>query len=304
MNLRRIDLNLLIVLDAILAERNITRAADRLHLSQPALSHALARLRIALNDPIVTRQQGIMVPSPKALRLQEPLRKQLEQLESMLTGLDVFDSATLTDVLYVGASDYAEFLLMPAVVEQAQTLAPRLCLITRSVPSVSQYLSAGKVDMAIVFSDAPIADLHQATLVTDRLVCLMAADRPAAPRELTLESYLAGRHVQVSLRGVLEGAPDKALAARGLMRTVGFATPHFLAAASMVARTDLIMTIPFCVAQRLASQMPLRILELPIEHPQVELRLVWHPRTDGDAGRAWVRGLIMAAAETLRASPL
>lgn len=298
MHTRKIDLNLLVVLEAILAERNVTRAAERLHISQPALSHALARLRVALKDPMLVRERGTMVPTPKALRMEAPLRAVLRQLEGILSTLEDFDPALLEETIHLGATDYADFVLMPAVVELLRAKAPALKVIVRDIAAdhLGEHLSTGKIDMAIAFSADQVAGLHEDVLFADTYVCIGRRTRVKA---LTLDQYLAAKHVQVSHRGLLGGVPDQTLAARGLSRDVVISTPHFMAAASIVARTDLLMTTPRRVGERLVSELPVRLYEPPYQLPKIEFKLVWHGRTHAEAGQQWVRGMMRDAAAGL-----
>lgn len=303
MHTRRLDLNLLVVLEAILAERNVTRAAKRLHISQPALSHALARLRVALGDPLLVREAGVMVPTPKALRMEAPLSRVLQELEDLLAAQADFNPATLDETLYLGATDYAEFVLIPAVAARLRAQAPALKFITRDISAdlLGKHLSTGKIDMAIAYSPSPTpaAGVHEEVLFEDRYVVIAARD---LIEELTLDNYLSHKHLQVSLRGQLGGIPDQVLATLGKAREVVFSTPHFLAAAGIVAKSDLLMTTPRRVGQRLARELPLRVFEPPYRLPKIELRLVWHARTQLDSTQQWVRRVLRESARELPAS--
>lgn len=297
MNIQKIDLNLLVVLNALLDERSVSRVARRLHLSQPAVSHALARARIALEDPLLIRDGGSMVPTPQAMRLQAGLREVLASMEELLGRMRPLEPARLTEVVHLGMTDYADFLLMPSIVERLRAQAPGVRLIARDVSSdlLAQDLFSGRIDMAVAPSVEVAPNLHQELLYEERYVCLAAQDFRG---RLTLKRYLQSQHVQVSYRGVLAGGPDDGLLRMGLSRNVVLSTPHFMAAAGAVARAGLLMTTMERLAWRLVREhLPLRILDVPFELPKIELELAWPSRTHLDSAQAWMRSVIRDVAE-------
>lgn len=302
MNSRRMDLNLLAVLDALLAEQNVSRVAERLHLTQPAVSHALARARQALDDPLLLRQGGRMVPTPKGLRLQAPLRAILSDLDGLLQGIREFDPARVQDTIQIGVTDYGDFVLMPAVVEQLRQAAPGLRVVTRAVVSdqVHDALASGRIDMIVAFATAATPGIHEEVLFEESYMCVASAGFEG---ELTLARYLEADHVQVSYGGLLTGGPDEALQKLDLHRRVVLSTPHFMAAAAAVARTQLLMTTPSQVAHALVRDLPLRSFAPPFALPRIKLYLSWHPRTQLDPVQGWVRGVLRDAAAGLSRPP-
>lgn len=291
----RFDLNLMTVLDVLLRERSVSRTAVRLNLSQPAVSHALARAREAFGDPLLVREGSVMRPTPMALRLEAPLSDVLGGVERMLQTTRRFDPMDLQGQVRIGMSDYADFLLLPSLLEYLRVHAPGLAILSRDMSSekVADELSTGKIDMAISFKLAHKPGIHERHLISDRHVCLAPKSTRGA---MTLDRYLAARHVQISYRGAFAGGADEALDRMGLARTVVVFTPHALAAAATAARARLVMTTPERLALNLVKIFPLRMFELPFDLPELELTMAWHARNDADAAQSWLREAISAVA--------
>ena len=294
-NSSRFDLNLMTVLDVLLQERSVSRTAARLNLSQPAVSHALARAREAFGDPLLVREGSLMRPTPLALRLEAPLSEVLGGVERMLKTTRSFDPMQLEGQVRIGMSDYADFLLLPSLLEHVRVHAPGLCIVSRDMSSekVADELSTGKIDLSISFKLAHKPNIHERHLINDRYVCLAPNSMRGA---MTVERYLAARHVQISYRGVFAGGADEALDRMGLARTVAVFTPHVLAAASSAARAGLVLTTPERLARSLVQLFPLKLFELPFELPELELTMAWHARNDADAAQSWLRESIAAVA--------
>lgn len=296
----RFDLNLLTVLDVLLRERSVSRAAVRLNLSQPAVSHALNRARAAFGDPLLVREGSVMRPTPQALRLAPSLAELLGGIERMVQTTRRFDPMRLSGEVRVGMTDYADFLLLPRLLEHLRAHAPGLRILSRDLQSdtVADALAAGQIDMAVAFKLADAVRIRQRHLVDERYVCL-------APRSvrtaLTLERYLAQQHVQISYRGIFQGGPDEALERLGRARTVAVFTPHVLAAAASAARNGLLLTAPERLAHSLVSAFPLRVFELPFAVPALRLTLAWHERNHADAAQVWLRDSIAALAADIGA---
>ncbi len=298
MNNRRIDLNLLAVLDVLLAEQSVSRVAERLHLTQPAVSHALARAREALDDPLLLRKGGRMVPTPKGLRLQGPLRDILTALDQLLQDVREFDPSKVQEAVHIGVTDYGDFVLMPAVIERLRREAPGIRVVMHSVlaDQLQDDLSSGKIDMAVNFATETAVGVYQEVLFEESYRCL-ADEGFEGP--LTLERYLEAPHVQVSYGGTLWGTPDEVLQRLGLRREVVLSTPHFMAAAAAVARAHLLMTTPTQVAKGLVQDLPLKSFEPPYELPRIKLNLNWHARAHLDLVQVWVRSVVRETARAL-----
>ncbi|MEO0602725.1 MAG: LysR family transcriptional regulator, partial [Myxococcota bacterium] len=241
-NLASLDLNLLVVLDAILTERSVTQAARRVGLSQPAASNALARLRHQLGDPLLIRKGGGMQPTSYAERIEEPLRDLLARLSSVLAHRRGFDPATARGPLTVAASDYVVATIVPALVERIAEAAPRLDLVVQAhnqrLPVDD--LASGAVLVALGFFWDVETPLITEVLMEERLACLV----PERETPLTLDRYLALPHVLVSQSGQRTGHVDRLLGARGEQRRVRTVVPHFLAVPAMLRRVGGVATLP------------------------------------------------------------
>jgi DNA-binding transcriptional LysR family regulator len=302
-SLAGVDLNLLVVLDALLAERHVTRAARRVGLTQPAASHALARLRSLFDDPILVRGPGGgLIPTPRAEALAPVLRASLDGLATALRGEPVFDPPTAQRTFRIAINDHAELVLLPALVERLSRIAPGIELwmvaVTRD-PEVE--LIAGTIDCAIgVWPGRPWpSGIYQRRLFDSDFQCVVRARHPAARRRLTLARFAALPHLLVSPRGGRGGIVDVALAAHGLTRRVAVTVPHFLIAPHLIAASDMIVTLATRIARTFAR--PFRLLMLP---PPVELRaftetLVWHERLHHDPAQRWLRDQLADVSSTL-----
>lgn len=284
-----IDLNLLTALDALLGERNVTRAARRLGLSQPAASHALRRLRALLGDELLVRTSDGMAPTPRAVALREAVRTALEAAEVVLqAGPPAFDAATAERTFAVAMVDQAAFLIMPRLMERLRRQAPGIRIDMRPGPVDSL---AESVELVVgVFRSQPTG-VRDEPLLREGFACVLRKGSAAARRKLTLARYLALDHLLVAPRG-LPGSPlDDALARAGQpARRVVLTVPHFLVAPHVIATTDLVWTAPAQLARTFAAQLPLVVREPPLALDTFTLMMRWHQRLDRDAGLTWLRG--------------
>jgi DNA-binding transcriptional LysR family regulator len=298
-----LDLNLALVLHALLAERSVSRAAKRLGLSQSATSHALARLRSSLQDPLFLRLPRGIAPTPRAEALAEPLARGLALLEQSLVAPPRFDPASTARRFRIAATDYVEFLTLPRLLGALAAQAPQVDVWVR--PYSDDALSAlerGDLDLVLGLSrPEKSAGLRSLDLLTERLVCVVRAGHPLTRGRLTLARFAAARHVLIAPRGRPGGPIDDALATRGLERHVTVAVPHFLAAPHIVAETDLVLTVAERIAASFAGVLPLRILELPFELPVLRGCMFWHERHQGDPAHAWFRGRVAEMAPDVSA---
>jgi DNA-binding transcriptional LysR family regulator len=303
MNLRSVDLNLLVALDALVAERSVTRAGRRLGLSQPAASNALRRLRQTLDDPVLVRTSRGMVPTPRALELVGPVRKLLAELDAALSTEKAFDPARAEHVFRVTAVDHAWVVLLPhlarLLAEQAPWVRLDFCAFS---DSIDDDLESGSVDAAILVGTANGrgAGFRRAELYDDHFDCLVRRGHPRVGRRLTLKRYLELGHVLASPRSRRGGLVDRALQKRGLVRRVHVIVPHFVAAPFVVAQTDLIATLPRGVARPFSEMLDLRIFPPPVAFEGGPWYLVWHERTLHDPAHAWLREQILAVSVGLR----
>ena len=298
-HLAGIDLNLLVVLDVLLEERSVTRAAARLRLSQPAVSNALARLRTTLGDPLLVRAAGGMAPTPHALALAAPLRDALQRIGQVVAGPDAFDPATTRRAFTLAATDYVQFALLGPLAQRLATEAPGIALRVVSVQREFPWaeLESGRVHLTLGgVAEAP-RGLHQRTLFQDRVVCMVRADHPAkAPWDL--ERYLSLGHIE-ALPVESDGLADQVLADLGHSRHLAVTVPQFLVAPFLVAQTDYCFTLAQRIAEPLAALLPLEIRPLPFDVPGITIRAFWHERVHDDQGHQWFRRLLAEIAAEL-----
>lgn len=300
-DLRRIDLNLLVALEALLEEKNVTRAAQRLNMSQPAASRALGRLRALFSDALLVDGPGGYILSARAEEMRPQLATLLAGVGDMLKA-NAFDPATATGRIR---------LLMPDL--QAAVLAPHLLArLTREAPLLDLHIAApgtngfealeqgGADAMVALIDDAP-AGIQRRRLYDEELVTLMRAQHPALGRKLTLERFLALEHIVVSVTGVGPAPVDAALARMGQTRRVKLRVPNFFAAAEIAARSDLVMTLPSSLARAAATMGRFVALPPPLDLGLFTMSLVWHARQQDAPRHIWLRRTIVAAATDMAA---
>ena len=300
-----VDLNLLVALDALLIERSVTRAASRIGLTQSAMSHALARLRVVLGDELLVRGPAGMVPTTRAEALAGPIRGALEQVARAL-GPTTFDPRTARGKVTLGTSDYVELVLLPKVVARLAEEAPGIDLRLVTIgDDVCDALARGALDL---FAAPPATYDKRAGIVArrifdDRFVCVVRAGHPLARKKLTLARFTEARHALISPQGKEGGFVDDALARLGLARRVTVAVPHFLIAPHLVASSDLVLTVAERVAAALAEPLGLTILPPPPELALAGFTIatIWHERSQADPMLQWVRELLASVAKGIGA---
>jgi DNA-binding transcriptional LysR family regulator len=298
-HLATLDLNLALVLHVLLKERSVARASKRLGLSSSATSHALARLRDAVGDPLLVRTPRGLAPTARGEAMAENLGAAVSLLERAFVATTQFDPRTARLRFAIAATDYTELLLFPSLVRMLERTAPNVEVWLRSVTHDSfPSLRQGEVGLVIgVFSPDEIGpDLRRATVVEDRFVCVVRRGHPVLRQRLTLARFAAAKHVLVAPRGKGGGPVDDALAGRGHARSIAAAVPHFLAACHLVARTDLVLTVAERVARLFEGLLPVRVLDVPVELPRIRLSMVWHERYDADPAHRWLRARLFDAA--------
>ncbi|ALE89541.1 LysR substrate-binding domain-containing protein [Pseudomonas versuta] len=294
MLLRNIDLNLLVVLDALLTEKHVTRTGVRLHLSQPAISHSLNKLRVLLDDPLLIRQGNEVVLSALAQNLQAPLKEILGQIETLLGQSIDFVPADSQRTFRIAMSDYGAAIVLPKLLVQLRAQAPdtSLVVIQDSRQGMLEQVGQGRIDLAIGVFPALGADICTEVLFEETFTCLL--NRRSLPENgvLDLDSYLARPHLLVSMDGNTRGEVDNVLRARGLKRRVAVNVPHWGAAPGMIAGTDLILT----VATRTLANVPLGdtlvALEPPLTVAPFNYVQAWHNRFNQDPAHRWLRELV------------
>jgi DNA-binding transcriptional LysR family regulator len=293
-HLANIDLNLLVVFDALIAEGHATRAAERIGLTQPAVSHALNRLRALFGDPLFVRSPRGMVPTSLAQDIAPNVRSILEQVEGVLRGGRAFDPAASTRQFVLGLSDYAAFVLLPRLTARLDQVAPGVSLVVRNTSrSVGlPMLEDGTVELIAGNFPEPPTHMREELLYEEDFICAGRGDHPNLGEPLDLDRYLALRHIQVSMKGNPSGYVDAVLAEKGLKRNVAVTVGHFLMAPMLVDASDLVATEPRRLFTPLAGRLPLRLFPPPIDIPLFRVVQTWHSRHDADSGHQWLRRIL------------
>lgn len=292
-----IDLSLLATLDALLQEGSVTGAARRVGLSTPAMSHALARIRERLGDPVLVRAGRGMVLTPRAEALKPRVHTVVNEARQALEPERPFVPSEMARSFVVHATDYVLTVLGLVADRILREEAPRVSL--RFVPNTPDDASAlrdGGSDLAVgIYGQLP-QEMRSRVLLTDRFVCVVREGHPGVGKRLTLEQFVRLSHIQIAPRGKPGGYLDDELRSRGLARSVARVVPYFVTALQLAAQTDYILTVSERIARRLGPGLDLRVLEAPLELRPYALSLVWHPRFDGDAGHRFLRGVLVRAA--------
>ncbi len=304
MNFAALDLNLLRVFDAMMLELSTVRAGERVGLSQPAVSSALGRLRHVVGDELFVRDGNRMVPTPRALQLEEPVRAALQQMEEALAAAAGFDAATARQTFVLLGSDYFSTLLMPRLARQVAPEAPAVTLQMLDYPSaeVFRLLSEGGADAAVDREMDPPEWIQRKTLFNSYLLCVAAKDHPVLKRHrikpsgrIPPEVFCEIPQVLLSMDGGKTGTIDDVLKGHGLTRTVAMTVPHFQAVALAAASSPLIGSLPIHFARHAATLLGLDLYLPPYDPPRVRVSLYWHKRLDQDSANIWLRAHIERA---------
>jgi DNA-binding transcriptional LysR family regulator len=291
------DLGILVSLDALLQEASVTGAARRVGLSTPAMSHALARIRERLGDPILVRAGRGMVLTPRAISLKAQVHHVVSEAQRALEPERPFMSRDLARTFVVHATDYVLTILGPAVDAILREEAPRVCVrFVPNSPDDSAMLRDHGSDLAVgIYGELP-QEMRIRQLLTDRFVCAIRQGHPLDGKRVSLERFAAMDHVQVAPRGKPGGYVDDVLRERGLSRHVARAVPYFVTALQLVAETNYVITISERIARRFGDSLKLRIFEPPLPLRPYALSLIWHPRVDSDAAHQFLREVFVRAA--------
>lgn len=297
-NLSRVDLNLLVALDALLIERSVTRAAARVGLRQSAMSHNLARLRALFGDEILIRGPDGMRATPRALALIDPVRMTLAQITALVSRDGAFDARTAERSFRIGLTDSAEVLIGPALLAHLCAAAPGIRLRLSSTDQLFDELDADHLDLGVAFGPLPEGQAHhkRRVLSTDSFLCMFNAERVGVAPPISLEDYVRLPHVLTTLRKGERGIVDDALAKLGLSRTVAVTTPRFVAVPFLVAGAPVITTMHAKLARYFAEALGLSLSPAPVELPMVPAALVWHASYDHDPAHLWLRQTVARVA--------
>jgi LysR family nod box-dependent transcriptional activator len=301
MNLAQIDLNLLVALEAILTEKHLTRAGDRLGLSQPTMSHTLARLRRMFDDELLTRVGREYYLTPVAAALVEPLRDILKNIELTIERRPVFDPRKDERSFIISASDYATYLVLQPAIEMIEREAPHVSVQIRPLDrTANNHLATGDIDL-VIWPTALGPDLPYKVLFTDRWVAVAWAGHPDVGEVLSMEEYLDQPHV-VYGTGLhdISGLADRAVYTVHPEARIAVTTQSFFLMPFLVGGTRLIALEHERLAQRLASMADIKILKLLFDTPAIEEAMYWHPRMTSDPAHRWLRNVLLKSGEALQ----
>lgn len=298
--LSSVDLNLLVVLRALLNERHVTRAASRVGLSQSATSHALARLRELYGDPLLVRTGSELTLTPRALRLLPTLERGLSELQAALDGEPAFDPSSAQRRFTIGMADYMQAVVIGPLLVRLASDAPNIDLDIVTFPNLEEQLEAGTIDLALtVVAPHPTRALSSQQIFEDDFSCMVRKDHPILKKKLTLERYVELSHLVVAPSGTPGSIVDTELGRRGLTRRIALRVSNFLIAPIVVSETDFINTMPTRLARAAAKRYPLKLVPPPLPLPRFALISLWHPRLDKDPAQRWLRELVASVGKAV-----
>lgn len=299
MNWGAFDLNLLIVFDAVMQERSVTRAGSHIGLSQPAMSHALNRLRYMLKDELFVRAPEGMVPTPRAEMLAQPLRNALSEMQLALEPA-AFDPAASDRRFTVAVNNYAAVVLAPPLVAAVSAAAPavRLDLRPSGTLDIVERMDRGDLELALGGIDSPGERFATAPLLEDPFVMVMRRGHPASRRKLSAAAFAALPHLEISSSREDTGFIDRWLAERGFARRIALRAPY-LSAAPILVQSDLVATLSHRIAQEFVRNHPLQLRQPPYDSPSVRTAMLWHRRLDRHPAHRWLRDVILSVTRSL-----
>jgi len=290
MNIKNFDLNLLRSFDALMRERNVSRAAERMCLSQPAMSNALNRLRDLLDDPLLVRTSRGMQPTPKALAIEESIHSALMSIELSIGSETAFAPHTSQQVFHVATTDYVELAFLPGLIVHLNKVAPAIQLEVHSLgPDVPELeLEEGIYDFAIGrYIEVP-SRLSSEFWRSEQLVCLVRDKHPIIEEQISIEQFMSIKQIWVN-GGQRTGVVDQWLKEHQLSRNVVHTTPSFLVAPNLVSQSDMLVVTPMAIAQHYVTYLPLKIVPLPMPLDSLDLKILWHPYHAGTPAHHWFR---------------
>ncbi|WP_397474888.1 LysR family transcriptional regulator [Pusillimonas sp.] len=296
MDVRHVDLNLLTVLEAMLEHQSVTRVANALGMSQPAVSAALAKLREQFNDPLFVRTGNGMKPTPRAMRLASPLQRALGIIDAEVLREPEFNPGASSRTFTVNTPDIGEMVFLPRLLGYLALHAPGVSLrsVALTPAEAEAAMEAGDVDLSVgYFPDLAKGSHFQQRLFRHSFVCMVRANHPVVSgQELSLEQFLALAHAVVQASGRSQELFEREMARHRLKRRVVLRTPHFMSLPMIIAETDLIATVPRAVGLSFSKLANIKTVDLPFSVPAYELRQYWHRLYHKDAGNQWLRGVV------------
>ncbi|MBT0669203.1 LysR family transcriptional regulator [Novosphingobium profundi] len=295
MDYRRFDLNLLVVLDALLEQGGVSAAARKLGMSQPNVSFALTKLRAQFGDELLVRSGNAMKPTALGETLRGPIRRVLNGVQEEVLAERSFDPATSERRFVISTSDIGELVFLPRLMAELARRAPGVTLRSRSMTpgELAQAMAEGEVDLALGY----FPDLDGSQFLTQKLfdhpfACIARAGHPLVRPGWSLATFLELGHIAVAQRGRSQELFEECLKARGLSRRIALQSPHFMSVPLLVAGSDLISTVPEAVGAIFATMAPLQLIDPPLTSPRINLQQFWHRRVHEDPAVRWLRSLI------------
>jgi DNA-binding transcriptional LysR family regulator len=294
MEVKDIDLNLLVVFEHLLRLGTVSGTAKALHVSQPAVSNALARLRKIFDDELFVRSAKGMLPTPVALELAEPVAHALDTLQSALNRKVLFDPLTSYRLFQLAMTDIGEVNFIPKLMSVLRERAPRVSVATvrNTAVNLQEEMSHGKVDLAIGHLPELTSEFFQRRLFRQRYVCMFRPGHPLDKRTVRVKDFEQAEHVVVTAAGTGHARVDEILARLGVERNIRLKVPHFVAVADIVQSTDLVATVTEKFAQRSAEFFGLKYIAHPVDLPEIQINLFWHSRYHRDPASQWLRNLV------------
>jgi DNA-binding transcriptional LysR family regulator len=294
MNLSEIDLNQLVLFHQLMTERRVSRVAENLGVTQPAVSNTLAKLRRQFGDELFVRTPVGMMPTPFAEQLAEPIGYALGMIQSGLNQHRAFDPATVKRTITISMTDIGEIVFLPALVDRLRRDAPGVALSTvnNSATSLRDDMEAGKVDLAIGPLPQLKAGFFQRRLFQQHYVCLFRKGHPIEHERLTLAHFNALEHLVVVSAGTGYGIVDDLLRRAGIERKIRLTVPHFLGVGQLLQRTELVATVPERLAESLAGPFDLAYRPLPVDLPAITINLFWHAKVHRSPAHQWLRSIV------------
>jgi DNA-binding transcriptional LysR family regulator len=294
MELHEIDLNLLVVFNQLLVERRVSKVADNLGISQPAVSNSLAKLRKLFDDELFLRTPKGMEPTPYADQLAESVSYALAMIHSGVNQRTSFDPASAKRSFTIGMTDIGEIYFLPALIERLHQEAPGVSLSTvrNTAVNLRDELESGKVDLAIGLLPQLKAGFFQRRLFTQSYVCLMREGHRLARRRMSLAEYSAAEHLVVVSAGTGHGKLDELLQRSGIERTVRLTVPHYVSVGHILQSSDLVTTVPERLADRLIEPFGLVKVPHPARLPDVAINVFWHAKYHRSPANRWLRGIV------------
>jgi DNA-binding transcriptional LysR family regulator len=304
MELRNFDLNLLVAFEFLIEERNVSRAAEKLFISQSAMSHILQRLRHQLDDPVLVKTATGMTPTPRAQSLLEPVKAILRDVERLIRTPEQFSPASSQKRFVIAASDYVEFTLLPPLIAELNRRAPNVEIQVKqlSTRSPESAIEDNEIDFAVGFDVviSPSPKVHSRKLFTDEIVCLCRDQHPEFPgSQISFEQFVSSKHMLISRREAGTGLIDDWLEKHGRTRKVSLVVPNFLSAPWIVANTDLLLSLPSRVAEQFVRVAPLKIVPIPIDLPKYDVVVIWHPLHEKEPAHQWLIQEVLAVCRQL-----